>query len=58
MIVGEPMSFERYGCMVRKGDAPFKAVVDGALDATFKNSEIDALYKKNIFIFWPSTSPC
>ena len=47
VIVGEPMSFERYGCMVRKGDAPFKAVVDGALDATFKNTaEIDALYKK------------
>lgn len=45
-IVGEPMSFERYGCMMRKGDAPFKAVVDGALDATFKNTaEIDALYK-------------
>ncbi|KLT72620.1 ABC transporter [Neisseria arctica] len=46
-IVGKPMSFERYGCMMRKGDAPFKAVVDGALAETYKNTaEIDALYKK------------
>lgn len=46
-IVGKPMSFERYGCMMRKGDASFKAVVDGALAETYKNTaEIDALYKK------------
>ncbi|UOO82489.1 transporter substrate-binding domain-containing protein [Uruburuella testudinis] len=46
VIVGEPMSFERYGCMVRKGDTAFKTVVDTALADTFKNTaEIDALYK-------------
>ncbi len=45
-IVGEPMSFERYGCMMRKGDTAFKKVVDTALADTFKNTaEIDALYK-------------
>nr|WP_082783626.1 glutamate/aspartate ABC transporter substrate-binding protein [Snodgrassella sp. CFCC 13594] len=45
-IVGKPMSFERYGCMLRKGDDGFKKVVDGALQATFKSGEINTMYQK------------
>ena len=45
-VVGTPQSYEIYGCMVRKGDAPFKAVVDEALKATFASGEINDLYSK------------
>lgn len=45
-IVGKPMSFERYGCMMRKGDDSFKKVVDGALQATFKSGAINQMYSK------------
>jgi len=30
-IVGTPQSYEAYGCMVRKGDAPFKKLVDDVI---------------------------
>lgn len=30
-IVGTPQSSETYGCMLRKGDPPFKALVGGVL---------------------------
>ena len=45
-IVGTPMSFENYGCMMRKGDADFKQLVDGALVDVYKSGEINAMYKK------------
>lgn len=45
-IVGKPMSFERYGCMVRKGDADFKKIVDGTIEETYKSGDINGLYKK------------
>lgn len=45
-IVGTPQSFEIYGCMVRKGDSEFKAVVDDALKATYSSGEINDIYKK------------
>lgn len=44
-IVGTPMSFERYGCMMRKGDVAFKKVVDDTLSATYQSGDINALYK-------------
>ncbi len=43
-VVGTPQSYEIYGCMVRKGDAPFKAVVDKALTDTFASGEINKIY--------------
>lgn len=43
-VVGTPQSFEIYGCMVRKGDASFKQVVDDAISATFKSGEINGIY--------------
>src|SRR5690606_16631573 len=45
-VVGTPQSYEIYGCMVRKGDPAFKAVVDEALVATFKSGEVNAIYDK------------
>ena len=35
-----------YAIMLRKDDAPFKAVVDGTLTRLFKSGEFEALYKK------------
>ena len=45
-VVGTPQSFEIYGCMVRKGDAGFKQVVDDAISATFKSGEINGIYER------------
>ena len=46
VIVGEPQSFEIYGCMMRKEDSEFKAVVDEALANVFKSGEINSIYDK------------
>jgi glutamate/aspartate transport system substrate-binding protein len=43
-VVGTPQSFEIYGCMVRKGDEGFKAVVDKAISDTFASGEINKIY--------------
>jgi glutamate/aspartate transport system substrate-binding protein len=45
-VVGQPQSFEIYGCVVRKGDPAFKQAVDNAISATFKSGEINAIYNK------------
>ncbi|WPN59193.1 glutamate/aspartate ABC transporter substrate-binding protein [Pseudomonas sp. P9_31] len=45
-VTGTPQSFEIYGCMVRKGDAPFKKAVDDAIIATYKSGEINKIYEK------------
>ncbi|WP_323841152.1 MULTISPECIES: glutamate/aspartate ABC transporter substrate-binding protein [unclassified Moraxella] len=45
-IVGEPQSFEIYGCMVRKGDADFKKVVDDTLTSVYASGEINGIYDK------------
>jgi len=46
VIVGEPQSFEIYGCMLRKDDPEFKAVVDKALTDVFVSGEINSIYDK------------
>lgn len=46
VVTGKPQSFEIYGCMVRKGDAAFKKVVDDAIVATYKSGEINKIYNK------------
>ena len=46
VIVGEPQSFEIYGCMLRKDDPEFKAVVDKALTDVFASGEINSIYDK------------
>ncbi len=45
-VVGEPKSFEIYACSMRKGDEPFKKVVDKAIGDTFASGEINAIYDK------------
>ncbi|OOR89608.1 amino acid ABC transporter substrate-binding protein [Moraxella caviae] len=45
-IVGTPQSFEIYGCMVRKGDAEFKKIVDDTLKGVYASGEINDIYGK------------
>ena len=45
-VVGTPQSREAYGCMLRRDDAPFKKVVDGAIVKLMKSGEINQLYHK------------
>lgn len=45
-VTGTPQSYEIYGCMVRKGDAPFKKAVDDAIVALYKSGEINKIYAK------------
>ncbi|MBA4108175.1 MAG: amino acid ABC transporter substrate-binding protein [Leptothrix sp. (in: Bacteria)] len=46
VIVGKPMSFEPYGCMMRKGDPAFKKLVDGALTKAMTSGEATKIYAK------------
>ena len=45
-VTGTAQSYEIYGCMVRKDDAPFKKAVDDAIKATFTSGEINTIYAK------------
>lgn len=42
----DALSVEPYGIMVRKDDAAFKKVVDGAMSAIMKSGEINRIYAK------------
>ncbi len=46
MVVGKPMSEEAYGCMMRKGDAAFKKLVDGAISKAMTSGEAAKIYAK------------
>ena len=46
VITGTPMSQEAYGCMMRRDDAAFKAVVDRALTRLLTSGEALKLYTK------------
>lgn len=46
VITGTPQSYEIYGCMVRKGDEPFKKAVDDAIVGYFKSGEVNKSYDK------------
>ena len=45
-VVGTPQSFEAYGCMMRKDDAGFKKIVDGALTKAMTSGEAAKIYNK------------
>lgn len=45
-IVGPSLRDEPYGVMVRKDDAPFKAIVDKTLTGLMKSGEAEKLYTK------------
>lgn len=46
VVTGKPMSQEAYGCMMRLGDAPFKAVVDRALQRVMRSGEALKIYAR------------
>jgi len=46
VIVGTPMSNEAYGCMMRKDDPEFKALVDKTLAKVMTSGEAAKIYKK------------
>lgn len=45
-VVGEPLQVEPYACMLRKDDAAFKQVVDGAIAALMASGEFERLYNQ------------
>lgn len=45
-LVGEALSVEPYGIMLRKGDAPFKQAVDAALAKVYQSPAMQAIYDK------------
>jgi glutamate/aspartate transport system substrate-binding protein len=45
-IVGEALSVEPYGIMLRRDDAPFKKLVDDTLIELMKSGEIEKIYNK------------
>ena len=45
-IVGDPLSVEAIGIMIRKDDPIFKAGVDGQIKAMMRSGELKALYEK------------
>ena len=46
VVTGTPMSAEVYGCMMRRDDAPFKAVVDRALTQLLRSGEAQKIYTR------------
>jgi glutamate/aspartate transport system substrate-binding protein len=46
VISADALSVEPYGIMLRRDDAPFKAVVDAAMTAAYKGGAINAIYEK------------
>jgi ABC-type amino acid transport substrate-binding protein len=45
-VVGEALQVEPYGCMLRKNDPEFKALVDGAIGRLMSSGEFTRLYTK------------
>jgi glutamate/aspartate transport system substrate-binding protein len=45
-ISAEALSVEPYGIMLRKDDAAFKKVVNGAINSLYKSGEINKIYEK------------
>lgn len=45
-VVGETLQVEPYGCMVRKDDPEFKALVDRAITGMMKSGEFSARYAR------------
>ncbi len=46
VVTGTPQSLEAYGCMMRKGDARFKKLVDATLARVMTSGEAEAIYRK------------
>ena len=46
VVVGDPLSVEPYAIMMRKGDAPFKTMVDREMGRVISDGELAKLYDK------------
>ncbi|MEY8689320.1 MAG: glutamate/aspartate ABC transporter substrate-binding protein [Leptothrix sp. (in: b-proteobacteria)] len=46
VVVGTPMSSEVYGCMMRRGDSAFKAVIDRGLTRLMQSGEALKIYQR------------
>ncbi|HEY6106783.1 MAG TPA: glutamate/aspartate ABC transporter substrate-binding protein [Anaeromyxobacteraceae bacterium] len=46
VVTGTPQSLEAYGCMMRKGDARFKKLVDATLARVMTSGEAEAIYRR------------
>jgi glutamate/aspartate transport system substrate-binding protein len=46
IVTGTPQSREAYGCMLRRGDAPFKALVDKTIARLQTSGEAEKAYEK------------
>ena len=46
VVVGTPQSHEAYGCMMRKDDPQFKALVDAAIAKLMTSGEAEKIYAK------------
>ena len=46
VVVGTPMSYEAYGCMMRRDDPSFKGAVDRALTRLMQSGEALSIYAK------------
>jgi len=45
-VTGKPQSFEAYGCILPKDDAPFKRVVDQEIARVMRSGEAESIYRK------------
>ncbi len=57
VVGGTPQSFEIYGCMVRKGDAAFKKVVDKAITDTYASGEVNKDLRQVVHPADPAEGP-
>ncbi len=46
VVTGTPQSREAYGCMMRKGDARFKKLVDATLTRVMTSGQAEVIYRK------------
>ncbi len=46
VVTGTPQSREAYGCMMRKGDARFKKLVDSTLTRVMTSGQAEVIYRK------------
>jgi len=46
VVTGTPQSLEAYGCMMRRGDARFKKLVDATLTRVMTSGEAAGIYRK------------
>ena len=46
IVTGTPRSFEAYGCMMRKGEARLKGLIDGTLHRLMTSGEAERIYER------------